>query len=86
MFERKDYCVCSHSERREKELFFIKLYDFLSRKIHLEFLQCSLKQKIPNRLSKALFREQTQKNQPPTISLSLFLRFATVTLLTWREL
>ena len=69
---------------REKELFFIELYDFLSRKIHLELLQYFLKQKIPNRHFKVLFREQTQKNQPPTISLSFFffLRFATVILLT----
>ena len=73
MFERKDYYVCSFSEGREKELFFIELYDLLSRKIHLELLQYSLKQKIPNKLFKALFREQTQKNQPPTISLSFFL-------------
>ena len=35
--------VCRRCERREKELFFIELYDFfLSRKIHLELLQCFL--------------------------------------------
>ena len=39
MFKRKDCCVCSRCEKREKELFFIELYDFLSRKIHLELLQ-----------------------------------------------
>ena len=72
MFERKGYYVCSFSEGREKELFFIELYDFLSRKNYLELLQCSLNQKISNRPSKALFREQTQKNQPPTISISFF--------------
>ena len=61
MFERKDYCVCSRSERRDRELFFIELYDFLSRKNLLELLQCSLNQKISSRLFKALSRKQTQK-------------------------
>ena len=32
MFERKDCCVCSRGEWREKELFFIELYDFLKKK------------------------------------------------------
>ena len=39
MFKRKDCCVRSRCERKEKELFFVELYDFLSRKIHLELLQ-----------------------------------------------
>ena len=34
--------ICCRCERREKELFFIELYDFLSRKIHMELLQCFL--------------------------------------------
>ena len=34
--------ICCRCERREKELFIIELYDFLSRKIHLELLQCFL--------------------------------------------
>ena len=70
MFERKDYCVCSRSERRDRELFFIELYDFLSRKNLLELLQCSLNQKISSRLFKALFRKQTQK-----INFQQFLSF-----------
>lgn len=38
----KDCCVCS-CERREKELFFqLRCMNFLSRKTHLELLQCSL--------------------------------------------
>ena len=32
MFERKDCFVCSCGEGREKELFFIELYDFFKKK------------------------------------------------------
>ena len=32
MFKGKDCCVCSRCERREKELFFIELYDFFKYK------------------------------------------------------
>ena len=69
-----------------KTYFLLSCMIFLSRKIHLKLLHNSLDQNISNRLSKALFGEQ--KNQPPTISLSLFFsfflfsifRFATVAL------
>ena len=32
MFERNDCCVCSCGKMREKELFFIELYDFFKKK------------------------------------------------------
>ena len=32
MFKRKECCVCSRCERREKGLFFIELYDFFKQK------------------------------------------------------
>ena len=39
----KDCCVCS-CERRERIIFLLRCMNFLSRKIHLELLQCSLYQ------------------------------------------